>query len=153
MSTAQCQWEKKITPKKEKERKKKEWVFSPGSRLQALPHLSRLTAGKRKRREDRMVSSHLKRGWPALLITLTLRNQEKPIYLKTKAFDNENETILEYFVTETSWKYHVYSLKHLAPLAYYKWYLPSRTCTGKKKYQVNTIILSLIDFTEADASF
>lgn len=47
MSTAQ--WEKKITPKKEEERKKKEWVFSLGSRLQALPHLSRLTAGKREK--------------------------------------------------------------------------------------------------------
>lgn len=52
---------------------------------------------ERKRREDKLVSSPLKREWPALLITLTLRNQEKPIYLKTKAFDTENETILEYF--------------------------------------------------------
>ena len=76
------------------------------SRQQALgsasPPQTQGRKERKRRREDRLVSSPLKRKWPALLITLTLRNQEKPIYLKTKAFDTENETILEYFVIKTS---------------------------------------------------
>lgn len=76
---------------KKREGEKEERMGLP-SREQAPGPASPLqTHGRkeRKRREDRMVSSHLKRGWPALLITLTLRNQEKPIYLKTKAFDKK----------------------------------------------------------------
>ena len=97
MSTAQ--WEKRITPKKrEREKEERMGLLSrqqaPGL---ASPPQTQSKKERKRRREDKLVSSPLKREWPALLITLTLRNQEKPIYLKTKAFNTENETILEYF--------------------------------------------------------
>lgn len=58
------------------------YLTSPGSRWEG---------DREKRGGNRLVSSHLRREWPTLLITLTLWKQEKPSYLKTKALGIEKE--------------------------------------------------------------